>query len=454
MTAAAARFADTLAELIRDALRGERALRLNALTAFLARSEPKSRAALMLVGGIRTEFRLIADAKSTDRFLWYRHSETKPIADLRVRLQLALENDDRRRSIVRPRLLLVTPPFLFPHSNDTASELAVANGRIDAHFSGTDEMVVRGPIGHRELVRLADDLDRSEYVLTSPSMNWVIPVLNTIEQWKRGDRQDRAQPFEATFAGSLTTLVQAVTDGCGALASALEEPDTGTEPPSPAGKYVIAAGSAEIRVYLANDGSLMTSRGPKSESQQVDLHIELAEDSDGPLAILAFDLPDFLVDGPVHARILQALGSAESHDAIADAFRTAGWHDGLDHDELQKFLTLPGHAETALLIRTSQDLTGRGGSDSNLMLLEGTFGNTSAHILLLAEVDVPAPEDRPVTIRSPLLLGWQFGDSSWQAGHGSNQVKHYLYRLLRTLHGFQLGLRAAAANTAPDLLPS
>lgn len=441
-------------------LADERRLRAEMVSASLGRLDGMLATPWFLPSEVRCEFRLVRDRFERHRFLWFRRSTVKPIADVRVSLGLAPLPVPPRAVGVTPALRFETPAFLATVGGDDALHLATDRGTIVAQWPSPETLRIRTPDGAIDSIAFDQGAVLGELRLTAVAMRWIVPLFDTLEAWRRGGSPSTARPFDVAAVSSLRDVIGAVTDGVREVMDSTDiTPVEADSPLAPLAEHFgLVEGGASIRLFVGDDGSLLEDRdrGPDAagdrmaRAQQIDLRVRLSGGAADPAAVLGLDLPDFLVAGPVHERILRLLRVSDIATRVVRALRDAGFPLAA-HADLADFLGDAAHRSTALVIRIDQELSAEASAggvmrDLDLVVLDGRLGGRPVRLMLLLALELDEDPDR-ARVEDVDVLGWTFGAEDWTPGHGSRHVKHYLFRLLLLFHGFQQGVSPARAAT-------
>lgn len=432
----------TVGAAVRDIIEGTERIRHSALEGYFQASRTAPLAGLLLAGRVDATFRLVVDTHESSRFLWFVNRERRPVADVSIQLALAPMPPEAPSESVAGDLAILAPGFLLPRSGARLLELSCTVGLLEIRFTTGQTMEVVAPGGQRDVIGAAYD----GYPVSALSASWIVPLIGALADWRRDAGAGQRRRFNPRGQGRLGELLNEVAVGCkDVIDHSRQSPaqpsghGTAAERLLP-GAHTISEGAACIRAYLDNDGVLLTSFDTGLESQQIDLHVALS----GAAPTLRFDLPDFLVDGPVHARLLAALGSERNLNELLKARSDVGSAE-IPADALAAMLRDAAGQQRAVILRIRHKLDSSGnssGPDSDLLLLEGMLGGVPATLLLYMDVRIPKSENLEPLIDNASLIAWRLGNGTWRAGSRGTPVQAWLYRLCRILFTFQDGMRA------------
>lgn len=164
------------------------------------------------------------------------------------------------------------------------------------------------------------------------------------------------------------------------------------------------------------------------------------------LTHISFDLPDFLVDGAIHSRIVDAMREQASTGKLLSALRSANYPDRSlpNQVELEDYLSERKADEAALVIRTGQDLTQVKGSDTDLVLIHARLRGQPLRTMWMINLDRTS-DGQGFIIANVQLLAWQSKGNAWETGTATTDIHRYLIRLCKVL----ACLQGAAQRRAP-----
>lgn len=459
MSVTASHFAADLATkvnaVLAEAIRGERQLRHEALMSFL-RSDGVS--GVHLMGKVSFDLHLFKGTQEDTGFLWFRKSSEKPLFEISLGFLLAPDDDDSL-----PPLRPVAHQYLLPAFLDrdsAAGKLCFCSGAevYTVRFSEDREIrenhvVVRMDVmtvtsGAGEIDRFstaADSTVSSGGRLDAKTLTWLIPLLGEIAAWRRAGRPGRECELSAPDADALRWLFESVVKGFAMMEVRRDTIENGPFQGPLHGDHTLIRSTAAVRFYLDQSTRFIEARHTRA-CQQLDLHLKRNDARGDGLTRISFDLPDFLVDGAIHAQIVDAMRGQVATGKLLSAFKGAGYPDLFlpGPVELEDYLSERKAEEAALVIRTGQDLTQVRGSDTDLVLVHARLRGKPLRTMWMINLDRTS-DGQGFTIANVQLLAWQRKGNSWETGTATTDIHRYVIRLCKVL----ACLQGAAKGRAP-----
>lgn len=459
MNVTASHFAVDLATkvnaVLAEAVRGERQLRHKALMSFL-RSDGV--AGVHLMGKVSFDLHLFKGSQEDTGFLWFRKSSEKPLFEISLGFLLAPDDD-----VLPPPLRPVAHQYLLPgflDRNSAAGELCFRSGAevYTVRFSedreirenhvvvGMDVMTVTSGAGEIDRFSTAADSTASTGGrLDARTLTWLMPLLSEIAAWRRAGRPGRECALSIPDADVLRWLFESVVKGFTMMEVRHDTIENGPFHGPLHGDQTLIRSTASARFYLDQSVRLIEARHTRA-CQQLDMHLTRDDALGDGLTHISFDLPDFLVDGAIHSRIVDAMREQASTGKLLSAFRSADYPDRSlpNQVELEDYLSERKTDEAALVIRTGQDLTQVKGSDTDLVLIHARLRGQPLRTMWMINLDRTS-DGLGFIMANVQLLAWQSKGNTWETGTATTDIHRYLIRLCKVL----ACLQGAAQRRAP-----
>jgi len=447
--------------------------------------EPLAPGALPMVvttTGIRLDLRLQADWSDEWQFLFFRREDRRPLVevDLGIGLRPSLRPEPPPAPDVAYRL--VRPAFLAAGGGADGLPLVILDGTqvaltidglpppdrtdaartfrtADASGALLEAMQVEDePAPAPDVPRDVQEMGQTAFEVfrrtpwTDTSAAWVDPLLRALAAWRRDAEPGEEEPFVSPANGGLQGLLERIGQGMQAIrrasslnASSASGDREDSELGLLRGPLAIESASVSIRGYLDDAGRVLRevdTRDAPRAAQRVNLHARYRSEAGRDTAVLAFSMPDFLVDGDLQADVIRRLaGDRDTLDAIANAV------DGATGETVAAFLGATEVVSGALVVRIGLDLNDRERrrASANLVRVEGPLGGARVTLLLEAGIEIDSSAEKPSVeaVRRARVLAWRRDSQPWKREADTAHAPEYFFRLFRLLQAFQAGIALA-----------